>query len=57
MSHELTQSDLGRLIEYMAKHEGVEFVTMAQICDKFKAKNEPAEGAVLPAEPGSVLKK
>lgn len=41
----------------MMKHEGVEFVTMAEICDDFKGKNKPVEGAVLPAAPGEVLKK
>lgn len=45
-----------RLIEYMKKHEGVEFVTMAEICDDFKSKNKPVEGAVLPAAPGAALK-
>lgn len=48
---------LRRLIEYFKKHEGVEFVTMGEICDDFKSKNAPAHGAVLPAEPGSVLKR
>lgn len=46
-----------RLIEHMKKHEGVEFVTMEQICDEFKAKTSPAQGAVMPAEPGAMLKK
>ena len=45
-----------RLIEYMKSHEGVEFVTMAEICDDFKAKNKPAEGAAMPAPPGQMLK-
>ena len=45
------------MIEYMMKHEGVEFVTMAEICDDFKSKNKPAEGAVQPAAPGAALKK
>lgn len=41
-----------RLIEYFKQHEGVEFVTMEQICDDFKLKNPP----ILPAERGAVLR-
>lgn len=37
-------------------HEGVEFVTMAEIVDDFKSKNAPAPGAMLPAEPGAMLR-
>ncbi|RKU49462.1 hypothetical protein DL546_007720 [Coniochaeta pulveracea] len=45
-----------RLIEHFKKHEGVEFVTMEQICDDFKNKNKPAPDALLPAAPGAILK-
>ena len=45
-----------RLIEYFKKHDGVEFVTMAEICDDFKSKNAPAPNAILPAEPGAQLR-
>jgi hypothetical protein len=44
------------LIEHFKKHEGVEFVTMEQICDEFKSKNKPAPDALMPATPGAMLK-
>lgn len=46
-----------RIIEHINKHEGVEWVTMGEICDDFKARNKPVEGAMMPSEPGSILKK
>ncbi len=46
-----------RLIEHINKHEGVEWVTMGEMADDFKSKNKPAEGAMMPAPPGEILKK
>lgn len=46
-----------RLIEHFKKHEGVEFVTMEQICDEFKNKNPPPPGALMPAKAGAMLEK
>jgi hypothetical protein len=45
-----------RLIEHFLKHEGVEFVTMAEMADEFKRKQAPAPDALMPAEPGLKLK-
>ncbi|CAG8111268.1 unnamed protein product [Penicillium olsonii] len=46
-----------RLIEHFKKHEGVEFVTMEQVCDEFKSKNAPPPGALMPAKAGAMLQK
>jgi hypothetical protein len=44
-----------RVIEYISTKEGVEWVTMEQICDDFKSKNTAPQGALLPAAPGAIL--
>lgn len=46
-----------RLIEHINKHEGVEWVTMIEMVEEFKKKNQPKEGAMLPEKPEEVAKK
>lgn len=45
-----------RLIEHINKHEGIEWVTMAEICDDFKRRNPYPEGAMKPSPPGEAMK-
>ncbi|KAL9111909.1 MAG: hypothetical protein Q9227_003759 [Pyrenula ochraceoflavens] len=45
------------IIEHINKHDGVEWVTMAQMVDDFKSKTPAAEGAMMPAPAGEILKK
>lgn len=41
-----------RIIEHINKHEGVEWVTMAEMCDDFKSTTKPEEGALMPKRNG-----
>lgn len=45
-----------RLIEYISSKAGVEWVKMEDICDDFKKKNKPIEGALLPVAPGAIAR-
>ncbi|KAJ0131680.1 hypothetical protein HZ326_25222 [Fusarium oxysporum f. sp. albedinis] len=46
-----------RIIEHINKHEGVEWVTMAEMSDYFKSKNPAPEGALMPASHDEVMEK
>lgn len=51
----LADHDHCSVIEYINTKEGVEWVTMEQICDDFKSKNKTPPGALLPAESDAIL--
>ncbi|KAK5633243.1 hypothetical protein RRF57_008957 [Xylaria bambusicola] len=46
-----------RIIEHINKHEGIEWVTMGEMCDWFKSKNSPSSDAVMPASVDEVIKR
>ncbi|EMR66403.1 putative polysaccharide deacetylase family protein [Eutypa lata UCREL1] len=46
-----------RIIEHINKHEGVEWVTMAEMCDYFKSKNTPPPDALMPVAADEVMKR
>ncbi|KAJ6481500.1 polysaccharide deacetylase [Mycena vitilis] len=45
-----------RIIEHINKHEGVQWVTMEEMCDEYKGKNQAPEGALMPAAAGEIFK-
>jgi hypothetical protein len=47
---------LGRIIEHINKHEGVQWVTMGEMADDFKENNPIPKDAKLPAAPGEILR-
>lgn len=53
----LADGTKNRVIKYLLSKEGVQFVKMEDICDEFKSRESPPEGARLPEPAGSVLKK
>ncbi|KAJ4172410.1 hypothetical protein NW754_002608 [Fusarium falciforme] len=46
-----------RIIEHINKHEGVEWVTMAEMADYFKSKNAAPQGALMPASKEEAMKR
>lgn len=47
---------LERVIAHINSHPGVEWVKMEDICDDFKKREKPKDGALLPAKRGAILK-
>lgn len=46
---------LERVIEYINNFDGVEWMTMEEICDDFKKTSKPETGAWLPAEKDAIF--